>query len=167
MTETFKLSINGASHTVTAEADTPLLYVLRNDIGLVSAKYGCGAEQCGACTVLIDGDKAFSCTRTVEEAAGREITTLEGLGDAEQPHPIQTAFIAEQAAQCGYCTAGIIVAAKALLDRNPNPDTDAIRVALQDNLCRCGTHSRVLRAVRRAAREMARAKAATDPGVAD
>jgi nicotinate dehydrogenase subunit A len=156
MSDTFRLSVNGREHSVTAEGDTPLLYVLRNDIGLASPKYGCGAEQCGACNVIVDGDKAFSCTLTVREAADKAIVTLEGLGTAENPHPVQAAFIAEQAAQCGYCTSGIMISAKVLLDRNPNPDTDAIRIALQDNLCRCGTHSRVFRAVRRAARALAR-----------
>ncbi|MFM2130496.1 MAG: hypothetical protein RL477_2042 [Pseudomonadota bacterium] len=156
MSGEFKLAVNGRTHTVKAEADTPLLYVLRNDLGLVSPKYGCGAEQCGACNVLIDGDKAFSCSVSVKDAAGKQITTLEGLGTPEQPHPIQAAFIAEQAAQCGYCTSGLIIATKALLDRNPNPDMEAIRLGLQDNLCRCGAHSRVFRAVRRAARELAR-----------
>ena len=156
MSDTFRLSVNGREHSVTAEGDTPLLYVLRNDIGLASPKYGCGAEQCGACNVIVDGDKAFSCTLTVREAAGKAIVTLEGLGTPENPHPVQAAFIAEQAAQCGYCTSGIMISAKVLLDRNPDPDTDAIRVALQDNLCRCGTHSRVFRAVRRAARALAR-----------
>ena len=156
MSETFHLSVNGKEHPVTAEADTPLLYILRNDLGLASPKYGCGVEQCGACNVIVDGGKAFSCTLTVREAAGKKIVTLEGLGTAENPHPVQAAFIAEQAAQCGYCTSGIMISAKVLLDRNPNPDTDAIRVALQDNLCRCGTHSRVFRAVRRAARALAR-----------
>ena len=155
MSEKFRLSVNGKEHTVTAEADTPLLYVLRNDIGLKSPKYGCGLEQCGACNIIIDGEKAFSCTVTVKDAVGKAIVTLEGLGTPEKPHPIQSAFIAEQAAQCGYCTSGIIIATKVLLDQNPNPDMDAIRVGLQDNLCRCGAHSRVFRAVRRAARELA------------
>jgi len=156
MNKTFTLHVNGKSHDVTTEADTPLLYVLRNDLGLKSAKYGCGQEQCGACSVIIDGERAFSCSVDIADAADKEITTLEGIGSAEKPHPIQTAFIAEQAAQCGYCTAGIIVATKVLLDGNPNPDMAAIRTALQDNLCRCGVHSRVFRAVRRAAREMSR-----------
>lgn len=156
MSETHSLRVNGIEHEVTAEADTPLLYVLRNDLGLKSPKYGCGAEQCGACSVIIGNERAFSCSVDVADAAGKEITTLEGIGTAEKPHPIQAAFIAEQAAQCGYCTSGIIMAAKVLLDSNPNPDMEAIRVALQDNLCRCGVHSRVLRAVRRAAREMSR-----------
>jgi nicotinate dehydrogenase subunit A len=154
MSQNFTLRINGADQTVTAEADTPLLYVLRNDAGLKSPKYGCGAEQCGACNIIVDGEKVFSCTFTVSQAAGKEITTLEGIGSMEAPHPIQKAFLAEQAAQCGYCTAGIIMSTKVLLDKNPNPDMEAIRIALQDNLCRCGTHSRVFRAVRRAAREM-------------
>jgi len=156
MNKTFTLHVNGKSHDVTTEADTPLLYVLRNDLSLKSAKYGCGQEQCGACSVIIDGERAFSCSVDIADAADKEITTLEGIGSAEKPHPIQTAFIAEQAAQCGYCTAGIIVATKVLLDGNPNPDMTAIRTALQDNLCRCGVHSRVFRAVRRAAREMSR-----------
>jgi nicotinate dehydrogenase subunit A len=156
MSKTFTLRVNGKSHDVSTEADTPLLYVLRNDLGMKSAKYGCGQEQCGACSVIIDGERAFSCSVDVADAAGKDITTLEGIGSADKPHPIQAAFIAEQAAQCGYCTAGIIVATKVLLDGNPNPDMAAIRTALQDNLCRCGVHSRVFRAVRRAAREMSR-----------
>ncbi len=156
MSKTFTLRVNGKSHDVSTEADTPLLYVLRNDLGMKSAKYGCGQEQCGACSVIIDGERAFSCSVDVADAAGKDITTLEGIGSADKPHPIQAAFIAEQAAQCGYCTAGIIVATKVLLDSNPNPDMAAIRTALQDNLCRCGVHSRVFRAVRRAAREMSR-----------
>lgn len=156
MSETFTLRVNGKAHAVTAEPDTPLLYILRNDLGLKAPKYGCGLEQCGACMVLLDGDKGPSCVLTVKDAAAKEIVTLEGLGTAQAPHPIQAAFIAEQAAQCGYCTSGIIIATKALLDRNPDPDTEAIRIALQDNLCRCGAHERVFRAVRRAAKEMAR-----------
>jgi nicotinate dehydrogenase subunit A len=155
----FTLHVNGETQSVTAEPETPLLYILRNDLGLVAAKYGCGQEQCGACSVIVDGERAFSCVYPLEKAAGRAITTLEGIGTPENPHPLQKAFEAEQAVQCGYCTSGIIVAAKALLDRNPDPDLPAIRLALQDNLCRCGTHSRVLRAVRRAAQEMAQEKA--------
>ena len=156
MSESFTLRVNGKDRKVTAEPDTPLLYVLRNDLGLKSPKYGCGLEQCGACNVIIDGKKTFSCTATVKESAGKDITTLEGLGTVEAPHPIQAAFLAEQAAQCGYCTSGIIIATKVLLDENPDPDMEAIRIALQDNLCRCGAHSRVFRAVRRAARESAK-----------
>jgi nicotinate dehydrogenase subunit A len=154
MSKSHSLRVNGKAVNVTAEDDTPLLYVLRNDLGLKSAKYGCGAEQCGSCSVIVDGNKAFSCTLTVKEAAGREVTTVEGIGTAAAPHPIQQAFIAEQAAQCGYCTAGLIVATKVLLDGNANPDMDAIRRGLADNLCRCGSHSRVFRAVRRAARDL-------------
>jgi nicotinate dehydrogenase subunit A len=156
MSETFTLLVNGRERQVMAKPDTPLLYVLRNDLGLTAAKYGCGVGQCGACNVIIDGDVAFSCTTSLENAAGKTIVTLEGLGTADRPHPIQTAVIAEQAAQCGYCLSGIIMSAKVLLDRNPNPDMTAIRVALQDNLCRCGSHSRIFRAVRRAARDMTR-----------
>ena len=151
---TITLTVNGQARDIAADPDTPLLYALRNDLGLVAAKYGCGAEQCGACAVLADGEKAFSCTLTVAQAAGKSIVTLEGIGTADAPHPLQKAFEAEQAVQCGYCTSGIIVAAKALLDANPDPDLPAIRQALQDHLCRCGTHSRVFRAIRRAAQEM-------------
>lgn len=150
----FTLNVNGKTQNVEADPQAPLLYILRNDLGLVAAKYGCGQEQCGACSVIVDGERAFSCTLTLEQAAGRAVTTLEGIGTPEAPHPLQKAFEAEQAVQCGYCTSGILVAAKALLDRTPDPDLPTIRLALQDNLCRCGTHSRVLRAVRRAAQEM-------------
>lgn len=156
MSETITLLVNGRERQVTAKPDTPLLTVLRNDLGLTAAKYGCGAGQCGACNVIIDGDIAFSCTTSLKNAAGKTIVTLEGIGTADRPHPIQTAVIAEQAAQCGYCLSGIIMSTKVLLDRNPNPDMAAIRVALQDNLCRCGSHSRIFRAVRRAARDMTR-----------
>ena len=154
MNETITLRINGREQLVTVMSDTPLLYVLRNDLGLTAAKYGCGVGQCGACNVIIDGEIAFSCTTSVKNAAGKSIVTLEGLGTADKPHPIQSAIIAEQAAQCGYCLNGIIMSTKVLLDHNPNPNMAAIRVALQDNLCRCGSHSRVLRAVHRAARDM-------------
>jgi nicotinate dehydrogenase subunit A len=155
VSETFSLRVNGHDESVTVETGTALLYVLRGDLGLTSPKYGCGVEQCGACTVLVNGEKAFSCSLPIEQAAGKDILTLEGLGTPEHPHPLQSAFIAEQALQCGYCTSGIIMAAKALLDANPDPDLPAIRTALQDNLCRCGTHSRVFRAVRRAAKDLA------------
>ncbi len=151
---TITLTVNGQARDIAADPDTPLLYALRNDLGLVATKYGCGLEQCGACAVLADGEKAFSCTLTVAQAVGKAIVTLEGIGTAEAPHPLQKAFEAEQAVQCGYCTSGIIVAAKALLDANPDPDLPAIRLALQDHLCRCGSHSRVFRAIRRAAKEM-------------
>ena len=151
---TITLTVNAETRSVAVDPETQLLYALRNDLGLVAAKYGCGAEQCGACAVLADGEKAFSCTMTVAQAVGKAIITLEGIGTAETPHALQKAFEAEQAVQCGYCTSGLIVAAKALLDANPDPDLPAIRLALQDHLCRCGTHSRVFRAIRRAAKEM-------------
>ena len=155
VSQTFSLRVNGQDQSVTVEPGTALLYVLRGDLGLTSPKYGCGAEQCGACTVLVNGEKVFSCSLPIEKAAGKQVLTAEGLGTPDHPHPLQSAFIAEQALQCGYCTSGIIMAAKALLDANPDPDLPAIRIALQDNLCRCGAHSRVFRAVRRAAKELA------------
>ena len=158
MAQSYSLRVNGRDHAVSVAPGTALLYVLRGDIGLTSPKYGCGVEQCGACTVLVDGEKKFACSLPIEQTAGKQVLTVEGLGTPEQPHPLQSAFIAEQALQCGYCTSGIIMAAKALLDANPDPDLPAIRVALQGNLCRCGAHSRVFRAVRRAAKEMAAAK---------
>jgi len=145
------IKVNGAMHSVPAEPDTPLLYVLRNDLGLNGAKFGCGLAQCGACTVLVDGKPARSCVTPIDTLGQSEITTVEGLGTLERPHALQAAFMAEQAAQCGYCIAGIIMAAKALLDRNPQPSAAEVRQALADNLCRCGTHNRIVRAVLRAA----------------
>ena len=150
------LKVNGAMRSVPAEPDTPLLYVLRNDLELNGAKFGCGAAQCGACTVLIDGQAVRSCVTPIGALAKSEITTLEGLGTLEKLHPLQRAFIDEQAAQCGYCINGMIMSAKALLDRNPRPSEDDVREALAANLCRCGTHGRIIRAVLRAAREMGR-----------
>ncbi|TMI99177.1 MAG: (2Fe-2S)-binding protein [Alphaproteobacteria bacterium] len=150
------LKINGASQTVPAEPDTPLLYVLRNDLELNGAKFGCGLAQCGACTVLVDGKAVRSCVTDIGSLAGAEITTLEGLGTADKPHALQSAFIGEQAAQCGYCINGMIMSAKALLDRNPRPSESDVRQALAANLCRCGTHNRIIRAVLRAANEMGR-----------
>jgi nicotinate dehydrogenase subunit A len=146
------LKVNGVSSSVPAEPDTPLLYVLRNDLELNGAKFGCGLAQCGACTVLIDGKATRSCVTPVSAVAASEITTIEGLGSIANPHPLQTAFIEEQAAQCGYCTNGMIMAAKELLDRNPQPSEADVRAALATNLCRCGTHNRIIRAVLRAAR---------------
>jgi nicotinate dehydrogenase subunit A len=146
------LKVNGVSSSVPAEPDTPLLYVLRNDLELNGAKFGCGLAQCGACTVLIDGKATRSCVTPVSAVATSEITTIEGLGSIAKPHPLQTAFIEEQAAQCGYCTNGMIMAAKELLDRNPQPSEADVRAALATNLCRCGTHNRIIRAVLRAAR---------------
>jgi nicotinate dehydrogenase subunit A len=145
------LKVNGAVHSVPAEPDTPLLYVLRNDLGLNAAKFGCGLAQCGACTVLIDGKPVRSCTMPIDALGQSEIVTLEGLGTIERPHPLQAAFMAEQAAQCGYCIPGIIMTAKALLDRNPQPSEADVRQELAGNLCRCGTHNRIVRAVLKAA----------------
>ena len=145
------IKVNGAMRSVPAEPDTPLLYVLRNDLGLNGAKFGCGLAQCGACTVLVDGKPVRSCVTPIDTLGQSEITTLEGLGTLEHPHPLQAAFMAEQAAQCGYCIAGMIMAAKALLDRNPQPSAAEVRQGLAENLCRCGTHNRIVRAVLRAA----------------
>jgi nicotinate dehydrogenase subunit A len=145
------IKVNGAMHSVPAEPDTPLLYVLRNDLGLNAAKFGCGLAQCGACTVLVDGKPVRSCVTPIDTLGQSEITTLEGLGTIERPHPLQAAFMTEQAAQCGYCIPGIIMAAKALLDHNPQPSEADVRQELALNLCRCGTHMRIVRAVLRAA----------------
>lgn len=134
------------------DPNQPLLYVLRNDLQLNGPKFGCGLSQCGACTVLVDGKETRSCVTPLRQVAGKSVTTLEGLGTAEKPHPIQAAFIAEQAAQCGYCTNGMIMSAKALLDRNPKPTAEQVKQGLNGNLCRCGTHTRILRAVLRASR---------------
>lgn len=147
----FHLSVNGAEHEVTAAADTPLLYVLRNDLGLKAARFGCGTGQCGACRVLLDGHAVASCDTPLWAAAGKSITTVEGLGDAAHPHRLQSALIAEQAGQCGYCLPGILISAAALLERNPMPSESEVRVALDQNLCRCGSHNRIVRAVLRAA----------------
>src|SRR5215470_7915979 len=150
------LKVNGTVHSVTADLDTPLLYVLRNDLELNGAKFGCGLGQCGACTVLIDGAAARSCIMPIGALTQSEIVTLEGLGTVEQPHPLQSAFIAEQAAQCGYCIAGMITMAKVILDRNPHPSEADVRLGLSGNLCRCGTHNRIIRAVLKAAEAMGR-----------
>ena len=151
MTST-RLVVNGATHDITAAPDTPLLYVLRNDLGLTGPKFGCGIGQCGACMVHIDGAAVRSCTTPLSAAARGPITTIEGLGSLEKPHPVQQAFIDEQAAQCGYCISGMIMAAADLLNRNPHPREADVRAALADNLCRCGTHNRIIRAVLRAAK---------------
>jgi nicotinate dehydrogenase subunit A len=145
------LKVNGEISSVPAEPDTPLLYVLRNDLELNGAKFGCGLAQCGACTVLIDGKAVRSCVTPISALAKSEITTLEGLGSVDKPHALQLAFIEEQAAQCGYCINGMIMSAKELLDRNPQPSEGDVRTALAGNLCRCGTHNRIVRAVLRAA----------------
>ncbi len=146
-----RLSVNGQPREVAADPDVPLLYVLRNDLGLTGTKFGCGLGQCGACTVLVGGQAVRSCLLPVQAVAGREVTTIEGIGSPERPHPLQAAFIEEQAAQCGYCTAGIIMAAKAFLDRTPRATEALLVQALAGNLCRCGTHLRVIRAVMRTA----------------
>jgi nicotinate dehydrogenase subunit A len=148
----YSLSVNGATRTVeTRTDDQPLLYVLRNAFGLTGAKFGCGKGQCGACTVLLDGEAVRSCATPVSAAVGRNITTIEGLGTPDKPHPVQAAFITEQAAQCGYCGNGMVMTTAALLARKPKPTRDDIKEALAGNLCRCGTHQRILRAALRAA----------------
>ena len=145
------LSINGKAHHLELDPDTPLLYVLRNDLGLNGPKFGCGLGQCGACRVLVDGEAVPSCAVPLSYAAEREVVTLEGLGTRSAPHPLQTAFIEEQAMQCGYCVNGVLLTAAALLLRNPDPSEAEIRQELAGTLCRCGSHTRMLRAVRRAA----------------
>ncbi|HEY7293566.1 MAG TPA: (2Fe-2S)-binding protein [Dehalococcoidia bacterium] len=150
MPDDLTITVNGAPHTAAATPDTPLLYVLRNELGLNGPLFGCGLEQCGACTVLRGAEAVRSCMLPVGEVAGSQITTLEALGTPDEPHPVQQAFIEEQAAQCGYCSPGLIVTAAALLWRRPHPTDAQIREALDGNLCRCGSHTRVLQAVRRA-----------------
>jgi len=153
------LNVNGRQHQVDAEATTPLLYVLRDDLRLNGAKFGCGLGQCGACTVLLEDNAVLSCLVPVGVIAGRRITTLEGLGSTDNPGPLQRAFIDEQAAQCGYCIAGMIMRAQALLRRNSSPSEEQVREHMRPNLCRCGTHMRILAAVRRAATAMKSAAA--------
>jgi nicotinate dehydrogenase subunit A len=150
------LKVNGATRVVSAEPDTPLLYVLRNDLELNGAKFGCGLAQCGACTVLIGGRAARSCVTAIDTIGNSEITTIEGLGTIDKPHPLQRAFMEEQAAQCGYCINGMIMTAKELLDRNPKPTEKEVREGLAANLCRCGTHGRIIRAVLKASQLMGR-----------
>jgi nicotinate dehydrogenase subunit A len=148
----YQLVVNGSARTVESwDGDMPLLYALRNGLGLHAVKYGCGLGQCGACPVLIDGAPARSCLVTVSDAIGKQITTAEGLGTPAKPHPVQAAFIAEQAAQCGYCTNGMVMSAVALLKGNAQPTREQAQAALAGNLCRCGSHDRVLKAVQRAA----------------
>ena len=144
------LKVNGKSTTVDADPNTPLLYVLRNNLSLHGPRFGCGLGQCGACTVLVDGNTMRSCMLPASAAENKSITTLEGLGSVAHPHAIQAAFVEEQAAQCGYCMNGMIMSSKVLLDKNPHPSDDDIRKALDPNLCRCGSHLRVIRAVKRA-----------------
>jgi nicotinate dehydrogenase subunit A len=148
------LDINGRTHAIDADPNTPLLYVLRDHLALFGAKFGCGLGQCGACTVMIDGQAAFSCLTPISLLPRRKIKTVEGLGTVDNPGPVQRAFIEEQAAQCGYCIAGMIMRAQALLEKNPAPSDAEVRRHMMPNLCRCGTHMRILRAVGRAAGEM-------------
>jgi nicotinate dehydrogenase subunit A len=152
----YRITVNGELNRVDAAPDTPLLYVLRNDLGLSGPKFGCGLGQCGACAAMIGGKLTRTCLITLQDVGEDEVTTLEGLGTVQKPHPLQRAFIDEQAAQCGYCSNGMIMAAKALLDRNRNPSEEEIKNALADQLCRCGVHNRVVRAVRRVAVELGR-----------
>jgi nicotinate dehydrogenase subunit A len=147
------LKVNGQSHTLEVDPSTPLLYVLSDDLELRGPKFGCGLAQCGACTVIVDGSAIRSCVTPVDTVKGAEITTLEGLGTPESPHPIQRAFIEEQAAQCGFCLSGVILTAKALLDQNPKATDEQIREALATVLCRCFVQGRMLRAIRRYATE--------------
>jgi nicotinate dehydrogenase subunit A len=149
----FRLNVNGHDRHVKADPDTPLLYVLRNDLDLKGPRFGCGLGQCGACTVIIDGKATRSCVTPLSTVGSKSVTTLEGLGSSRRPHRIQQAFIDAQAAQCGYCINGMIMTAKAFLDQNPRPSEDDVRRALDGNLCRCGTHPRIVDAVMRAARE--------------
>lgn len=153
MSEKIQFRVNGSARTLDIEPDTPLLYILRNDLELNGPRFGCGLAQCGACTVLVEGKAVRSCVTPASAAAGKPITTLEGLGTRDKLHPLQKAFIEEQAAQCGFCTNGMIMTAKTLLDRNPKPTEAQIKKALAANLCRCGTHNRIVRAVLRAAQE--------------
>lgn len=147
---TIDVNVNGKTHSVAADPETPLLYVLRNDLKLKGARFGCGTGLCGACTVIVDGKAVQSCDLPLAAAAGKSVTTIEGLAANDALHPLQQAFVDEQAGQCGYCLSGIVMAAKALFDANPRAGDAEIRAALKGNLCRCGTHHRILRAVRRA-----------------
>jgi nicotinate dehydrogenase subunit A len=146
-----RLIVNGRNVDVAADAETPLLDILRNHLGLMGTKFGCGLEQCGCCMVLVDGKPEKSCAKPVSMLAGKKIVTIEGLGAPDRSHPLQQAFLDEQAGQCGYCLSGILISAKALLDQNPSPSRAQIAAALDDNICRCGSHIRILRAVERAA----------------
>ncbi|MFL5075390.1 MAG: (2Fe-2S)-binding protein [Microvirga sp.] len=147
-----RLRVNGLDRVVEADPETPLLSALRGPLGLMGTRFGCGLNQCGACNVLVDGRAVASCDLPLSAAAGKDVTTVEGLGSPERPHPLQSAFIAEQAMQCGYCISGILISAAALLRRNPDPSEAEVRAALDRNLCRCGAHNRMVRAVLRAAK---------------
>jgi nicotinate dehydrogenase subunit A len=155
MSQTFDFSVNGKPASVTLDNETtPLLNILRNELGLMGTRFGCGLEQCGCCMVLIDGEPVKSCNREVSTLTGKSVTTVEGIGTHERPHPLQQAFLDEQAGQCGYCLSGILISAKALLDKNVSPTRAEIALALDGNICRCGSHSRILRAVEKAAAVM-------------
>jgi nicotinate dehydrogenase subunit A len=154
--QTVDLVVNGNTVSVAADEETPLLNILRNVLGLKGPRFGCGLEQCGCCMVLIDGAAELACAKPLWSVAGKRITTVEGLGTPAEPHPLQQAFLDEQAGQCGYCLSGILIAAKALLDQNPAPSRNEIADALQSNICRCGTHTRILRAVESAAARISR-----------
>jgi len=155
MATTVAFTVNGRTVNVAvAHEDTSLLAVLRSELRLMGTRFGCGLEQCGCCTVLIDGKPEKSCTRPVSAAAGRNVVTVEGLGTPDRPHPLQQAFLEEQAGQCGYCLGGILICAKALLDLNPSPTRAEIARALDDNICRCGSHNRIMRAIEKAAARM-------------
>jgi nicotinate dehydrogenase subunit A len=152
VSKTFDFSVNGKAVSVTLDnEETPLLNVLRNELGLMGTRFGCGLEQCGCCMVLVDDAPEKCCTKPVWSVAGKKVVTVEGLGNAAKPHPLQQAFIDQQAGQCGYCLSGILISAKALLDKNPNPTRAQITAALDDNICRCGSHNRIIRAVEKAA----------------
>jgi aerobic-type carbon monoxide dehydrogenase small subunit (CoxS/CutS family) len=154
VTEKIDLNVNGRAVSVEADATAPLIGVLRNALGLMGTRFGCGLEQCGSCMVLVDGEPVYACTREVATVMGRTVTTIEGLSDGDRLHPLQQAFLAEQAGQCGYCLTGILMSAKALIDRNPRPSRGDIVAALDPHLCRCGIHNRIIRAVERAAAQM-------------
>ncbi len=157
---TIALTVNGSAKYVAGPETATLLDVLRSQLGLMGTRYGCGLEQCGVCMVLVDGQPVHACTREVGTVAGKKITTVEGLGSEAKPHPLQQAFLDEQAGQCGYCLSGILISAKALLDRNPKPSRADIVAALDKHLCRCGSHTRILRAVERAATAVQNGRAA-------
>jgi aerobic-type carbon monoxide dehydrogenase small subunit (CoxS/CutS family) len=157
MAETFTLHVNGETHRVTAEPDMPLLYALRDNLALNNPKFGCGLAQCGACTVHINGEPARSCSTPMSLAAGQKITTLNGLGTVDKPHPLQKAYVEEQVPQCGYCISGWVMTAASLLAKNPNPSDEDLRTGLAGLKCRCGTHTAILRAIKRASKEMGKA----------
>ena len=160
MTQTTELNVNGTTRAVSADGSTPLIYILRNDLKLKGTRQGCGQGGCGSCTVLLDGRSVQSCNTPLSAAQGRQITTIEGLGNSSALHPLQQAFIDEQAGQCGYCLSGILMAGAALLGRNPTPSDAEIRAALDAHLCRCGSHGRIVRAVRRASQTLTKSRTA-------